>query len=290
MKSSRRDLSNDMAEHRLIFENNQNTYYPRFSFAPKTGIAFPKTCVLFLLWRRRSKIRCLSYADSHSKHFLLTCVYPYKCVLVRGNLQTNYPSISFREMQWPNKNNASVDEVWCLSTGSQCRPNRADTAETRSGLLGRSCVVTSTALSWWPEQLRPWSSWWPWPRAWPPRCRTLPSRRLIGFPPSWVSPRPAPPWTCRPPPPRTHSPGWLRTPSGPTWSRRPAAGWPFCRACTSRTRGRWPGRRCRRPFSRPVGGIWRSTLEPCTTERRGQWKVSVALFFKNAFSLVRVPF
>ena len=47
--SSRRDLLNDMAEHRFILKNSQNTYYPRFS-TPKTGIAFPKTGVLFLLW------------------------------------------------------------------------------------------------------------------------------------------------------------------------------------------------------------------------------------------------
>ena len=32
MESSCRDLSSDMAEHRPILRNNQNTYYPRFSF------------------------------------------------------------------------------------------------------------------------------------------------------------------------------------------------------------------------------------------------------------------
>ena len=40
MKSSRRDRLNDMAEHRLISKNNQNTYYPRFGFTPKTGRAY----------------------------------------------------------------------------------------------------------------------------------------------------------------------------------------------------------------------------------------------------------
>jgi len=49
MESSRRDLSNDMAEHRPILKNIQNTYYSRFSFTSKTGIEFPKTRVLFLL-------------------------------------------------------------------------------------------------------------------------------------------------------------------------------------------------------------------------------------------------
>ena len=38
---------NDWAEHRPILKNQLNTYYPRFSFIPKTGIAFPKTGVSF---------------------------------------------------------------------------------------------------------------------------------------------------------------------------------------------------------------------------------------------------
>ena len=49
MGSSRRDLLNDVAEHRSILKNNENTHYLRFSFTPKTGIAFPKTGVLFSL-------------------------------------------------------------------------------------------------------------------------------------------------------------------------------------------------------------------------------------------------
>ena len=48
MESSSRNLLNDMAEHRHILKNRQNTYYSRFNFSPKTGIAFP-TGVLFLL-------------------------------------------------------------------------------------------------------------------------------------------------------------------------------------------------------------------------------------------------
>jgi len=32
-----------------MLKNYQNTHCPRFSFTPKTGIAFPKTGVLFLL-------------------------------------------------------------------------------------------------------------------------------------------------------------------------------------------------------------------------------------------------
>jgi len=43
MESSRRDLWSDMAEHRRILENNQNTYQPRFGFtphSPKRGFVF----------------------------------------------------------------------------------------------------------------------------------------------------------------------------------------------------------------------------------------------------------
>ena len=47
MESSRRDLFNDMTEHGYTVKNNQNTYHPSFSFTPKTGIAHPKTGVLF---------------------------------------------------------------------------------------------------------------------------------------------------------------------------------------------------------------------------------------------------
>jgi len=43
MESSIRDLLNDMAEHRPVFKNNQNTSHPRFGFTPKTGREFPKT-------------------------------------------------------------------------------------------------------------------------------------------------------------------------------------------------------------------------------------------------------
>jgi len=46
MQSSRRDLLNDMAEHRPILKNNQNMFHPRFGLTPKTGIAFPTRGVL----------------------------------------------------------------------------------------------------------------------------------------------------------------------------------------------------------------------------------------------------
>jgi len=64
-KRFRRGLSIDVAEHRSILKNYQNTYNPRFSFTPKTGIAFPKTGVLFLLCRGfrytvHANVHCLS--------------------------------------------------------------------------------------------------------------------------------------------------------------------------------------------------------------------------------------
>ena len=46
---SQRELSIDVAQHKSSLKIYQNTYYPRFSFTPKTGTAFLKTGVLFLL-------------------------------------------------------------------------------------------------------------------------------------------------------------------------------------------------------------------------------------------------
>jgi len=48
IESSRRDLLNNMIEHRPILKNNQNMYHPNFGFTPRTGIVSPKR-VLFLL-------------------------------------------------------------------------------------------------------------------------------------------------------------------------------------------------------------------------------------------------
>jgi len=47
MESSRGDLLNDMAEHRPILKNNQNTYKPRLGFTPITGVAFNRTGFCF---------------------------------------------------------------------------------------------------------------------------------------------------------------------------------------------------------------------------------------------------
>jgi len=66
MESSRRDLLSDMAEHRPLLKNNQNTYHLYFGFTPKTGIPFPKKglCTVFTViallrlrsaWRRNMK-------------------------------------------------------------------------------------------------------------------------------------------------------------------------------------------------------------------------------------------
>jgi len=48
-KRSQRELSIDVAELRPVLKNYQYTHYPRFSFTLKTGIAHPKTGVLFSL-------------------------------------------------------------------------------------------------------------------------------------------------------------------------------------------------------------------------------------------------
>ena len=42
MENSRRTLFNDMIEHMPTLKINQNPYYPRFAFTPKTGMAFPE--------------------------------------------------------------------------------------------------------------------------------------------------------------------------------------------------------------------------------------------------------
>jgi len=42
MESSRRDLLNDMAEHKPIFKNNQNTNHSVLVSYPKEVYGFPK--------------------------------------------------------------------------------------------------------------------------------------------------------------------------------------------------------------------------------------------------------
>jgi len=47
-RRSRRDLSIDVTEHESMMKYYQNTHYRRFSFIPKTGIAFSETGVLLV--------------------------------------------------------------------------------------------------------------------------------------------------------------------------------------------------------------------------------------------------
>ena len=49
MKSSRRDIFNDVADHRSILKNKQNTNSPRFSFTPKTDTELPEKGVMCLI-------------------------------------------------------------------------------------------------------------------------------------------------------------------------------------------------------------------------------------------------
>jgi len=55
MESSRRDLLNDMAQHRPILKSNQNRYHSRFGFTPKTGTAFPKMGFCFYFAHNNTK-------------------------------------------------------------------------------------------------------------------------------------------------------------------------------------------------------------------------------------------
>jgi len=50
-KSAFQDLLNDVADHRSILKNYQNTFYTRFGIRSKTGLEFPKTGGLLLLYR-----------------------------------------------------------------------------------------------------------------------------------------------------------------------------------------------------------------------------------------------
>ena len=45
MKRSPRELSINMV--RFIFQNNQFTLFPYFTFIPKTGMGLPKTGIMF---------------------------------------------------------------------------------------------------------------------------------------------------------------------------------------------------------------------------------------------------
>jgi len=81
MQSSRRDLFNDVAEHRAILKNNRNTYYPRFDFIPKTGIAFPEMGVLFLLWATDMVSQKLSSVGTDKKgigNYLVLVIIRYR--------------------------------------------------------------------------------------------------------------------------------------------------------------------------------------------------------------------
>jgi len=52
-KRYRRELSIDVAEHRSMLENYQNTHYPRSSFTSKTDISLPKNGVFVFFCDRR---------------------------------------------------------------------------------------------------------------------------------------------------------------------------------------------------------------------------------------------
>jgi len=110
MESSRRDLLNDVAEHMSILKNDQNTHYPRFSFTPKTGIAFPLTVVLFLL-RRFPNPTCVSLMYS-----ILVCV---SLIIVSHLFSLQFLQTMLRRVLWfadlqfdRNKSDAVTSRRW----------------------------------------------------------------------------------------------------------------------------------------------------------------------------------
>jgi len=80
-KRSWRELYIDVAEHMSIFKNNQNTHYPRFSYIPKTGIAFPKTGFSFLLWAKTKGPKILS--ASSQKRSKIIGIYVLLSLLIQ---------------------------------------------------------------------------------------------------------------------------------------------------------------------------------------------------------------
>ena len=48
MKRSRRELSFNVVMDKFVFQNNQITVFPSFTFIPKTGIELPKTAIILL--------------------------------------------------------------------------------------------------------------------------------------------------------------------------------------------------------------------------------------------------
>jgi len=77
MESSRRDLLNDMAKHKPILKNYQNTYHPRYAVSPKTRSSIPQhggfvftelRCVMSLVLDRNVTGRWNNKKDA--KYFL----------------------------------------------------------------------------------------------------------------------------------------------------------------------------------------------------------------------------
>jgi len=83
MENSRRDLFNDMAEHRPTLKNNQN-YHPRFGFAPKTGVAFPKIVFTDVTLRKINTEICAHKID-----------FGKVCLIIHRRL---FVSLCFREI------------------------------------------------------------------------------------------------------------------------------------------------------------------------------------------------
>jgi len=73
-----------MTERRSTLKIEQNTYYPRLSFTPKTGIELPKTGVTFLLRiQHELEIAWSSSLRLIKSHILIAAFTPQSDIAVK---------------------------------------------------------------------------------------------------------------------------------------------------------------------------------------------------------------
>jgi len=88
-KRPRWELSTDVAEHRSTLKNDQNKYNPRFSFIPRTGIAFPR-----------------------KRRFVFTGYYPFICQLLPKIANSSNILLNCSKVVWDNQHvHANVSDM-----------------------------------------------------------------------------------------------------------------------------------------------------------------------------------
>jgi len=161
MESSRRDLLNDMTEHRSILKNYQNTYHPRFGFKPKTGIAVPNRG--FVL-----KIHCVFLFNRHNLFFccckLITICFKRCCNIFVGRITDRIFSCPLNSvlvsLKCARKRNSVHDKCRQTATGTQQEGRKTTESKTprhrtpywkgikrHYGKLARGCTCTPTEHS-----------------------------------------------------------------------------------------------------------------------------------------------